>query len=132
MNIKNQTYYIFDDMINTEDFDPNLLKIDWKPYKNIDIYYNGYIIVKDFDYVKINNVSPLHLIISEVGGYIKEKSGGKYLLFDSANENNEVLKKYAELCYVIKNEIETINGGKKGGWDKDLWKSNLILMIICH
>ena len=41
INIKNQTYYFFDDMINIEDFDPNLLKIGKKSYKNIDIYYIG-------------------------------------------------------------------------------------------
>ena len=52
---------------------------------------------------------------------LKEKKS-KYLVFDSANENNEVLKKYAGLCYVIKNEIETINEGKKGNYDKDLIK----------
>ena len=61
-------------------------------YKNIDIYYFGYITVKDSDYVKINSINPLYLIISEVDGYIKEKNGSKYLVFDSANENNEVLK----------------------------------------
>ena len=94
MNIKNRTCYFFDDMINIEDFDPNLLKIDKKSYKNIDIYYIGYITVKDSYYVKINGVNPLYLIISEVDGYIKEKNGNKYLGFDSANENNEVLKKY--------------------------------------
>ena len=33
MNIKNRTYYFFDDMINIEDFDPKLLKIDKKSYK---------------------------------------------------------------------------------------------------
>ena len=33
-------------MINIKDFDPNLLKIDQKSYKNIDIYYIGYITVK--------------------------------------------------------------------------------------
>ena len=27
INIKNQTYYFFDDMINIKDFHPNLLKI---------------------------------------------------------------------------------------------------------
>ena len=27
INIKNRTYYFFDDMINIKDFDPNLLKI---------------------------------------------------------------------------------------------------------
>ena len=30
INIKTQTYYFFDDMINIKDFDPNLLKIDKK------------------------------------------------------------------------------------------------------
>ena len=49
INIKYQTYF-FDDMINFEDFNPNLLKMDKKLYKNINI---GYITMKDSDYVKI-------------------------------------------------------------------------------
>ena len=65
-------------MINIKDFDPNLLKIDKKSYKNIDIYYIGYITVKDSYYVKINNVNPLYLINSEADGYIKEKNGSKF------------------------------------------------------
>ena len=32
------------------------------------------------------------MIISEADGYIKEKNGSKYLVFDSMNENNEALK----------------------------------------
>ena len=51
-------------MINIKDFDPNLLKIDEKLYKNNDIYYIGYITVKDSYYVKMSNVNPLYLIIS--------------------------------------------------------------------
>ena len=42
-------------------------------------------------------VNPLHLIIGEVDGHIKEKDGSKYLVFDSTDENREVLEKYAEL-----------------------------------
>ena len=42
INIKNRTYYFFDDIINTENFNPDLLKIDEKSYKNIGIYYIGY------------------------------------------------------------------------------------------
>ena len=57
INIKNGTYYFLDDMINIKEFDSNLLKIDKKSYKNIDIYYIGYITMKDFDYVKVNSVS---------------------------------------------------------------------------
>ena len=96
-------------MMNIKDFDPNFLKIDKKLYKNIDISYIGYITLKNSYYVKINTVNPLYLIIGEADGYIKEKNGNKYLVFDSVNENNKVLKKYNELCDGIKNEIETIN-----------------------
>ena len=39
INTKNRTYYFFDDMISIKDFDSNLLKIDKKSYKNVDIYY---------------------------------------------------------------------------------------------
>ena len=45
-NIKNRTYYFYNDLINIKDFDPNLLKLDKKSYKNIDIYYIGYITKK--------------------------------------------------------------------------------------
>ena len=47
INIKNQTYYFFNGMINIEDFDWNLLKIDIKLYKNIDISYIGCITIKN-------------------------------------------------------------------------------------
>ena len=79
INIKNRTYSFFDDIINIKDFDSNLLKIDKKSYKNIDIYYIGYITMKDSNYVKIDSVSPLYLIIGEVDSCIEEKDGSKYL-----------------------------------------------------
>ena len=62
-------------MIKIKDFNSDLLKTDKKSDKNIDIYYIGYIPMKDFDYVKINSVNPLHLIIGKVDGYIEEKNG---------------------------------------------------------
>ena len=37
INIKNRTYYFYDDMVNIKDFDSNLLKIDKKSFKNIGI-----------------------------------------------------------------------------------------------
>ena len=45
LNIKNQTYYFYDDMIDIRNFHSNLLKIDKKPYQDIDIYYIAYIIL---------------------------------------------------------------------------------------
>ena len=61
--------------------------------------------MKDSDYVKIKGANSLYLIISKVDRYFEEKSGNKHLVFDSANENNKVLKKYARLWYVIKMKL---------------------------
>ena len=64
LNIKNRTYYYFNDIINIKDFHSNLLKIDKKQYKDIDIYYIGYITIKTFgDCENIHSVNPLYLII---------------------------------------------------------------------
>ena len=73
INIKNRTYYFFDDMINIKSFDSNLLKIGKNSYKNIHVYYIGFITMKNCDYVKINSVNPLYFIIGEVNGYNEEK-----------------------------------------------------------
>ena len=35
IDIKNRTYYFYNDMISIKKFDSNLLKIDKKSYKNI-------------------------------------------------------------------------------------------------
>ena len=43
---KNRTYCFYNDIINIEGLDSNLLKIDEKSYKDIDIYYIGYITIK--------------------------------------------------------------------------------------
>ena len=121
VNIKNQTCYFFDDMINIKNFDPSSLKIDKKLYKSIDIYYIGYITVKDSDHVKINSVNSLYLIINEVDGCIEEINGNKYLALVSTDRNKEVLTNYSELWDEIKNSIEKINN-KSGEYGKDFVK----------
>ena len=73
------------------------LKRDKKSYKNIDVYYIGYITMKDYDDVKIGSLNPLYLIISEVDGCIEEKSRNKYLTLVSTDENKDVLIEYTEL-----------------------------------
>ena len=72
----------------------------------------------------------MHLKNGEVDGHIecnsiKEKNGSKYLVFDSTDEIKEVLKKYTETWDGIRNEIEAINGSKKGEYDKDFIKIKL-------
>ena len=69
-NIKNRIYYFYDDMVNIKDFDPNLLKFDKNSFKNICVYYIGYITKKD--QYKINSVNPLYLLVHRIDGYIEE------------------------------------------------------------
>ena len=74
INIKNWTYYFYNDTIDLKDFQPNLLKIDKKSYKNIDIYYIGYITIKKIDDCEnIYSVNPLYLLVNHASGYIEEK-----------------------------------------------------------
>ena len=95
INIKNRTYYFYNDLINIKDFDPKLLKLDKKSYKNIDTYYIGYI--KKKDEYKINSVNPLYLLVHRIHCSIEEKRGNKYLNIAFTNSNNEVLKMYRSL-----------------------------------
>ena len=88
IGIKNQTYYFYNDKINLKNFDSNLLKLDKKHYKGINIYYIRYITIKkNDDCENIYSVNPLYLIINDASGYIEEKNENKYLIFeDSVNE----------------------------------------------
>ena len=62
LEIKNRSYYFWDDRIYIEDFDPRLRKLDKKEsLLNIDIYYIGYATKKKID--NINSLNPLYLVI---------------------------------------------------------------------
>ena len=114
LNIKNQTYYYFDDMIDIRNFESNLPKTDKKFHRVFDIYYIGYLTIKKFinwDYENIHNLNPLYLIIHSATRYFKEKNGEKYLLLD-------LREKYEEAVSGITSEIETINGGEKMYYEK--------------
>ena len=90
--------------------------MDKKLYKDIDIYYIGYITVKNIgDCENIHSVNPLYLIIYSATWYFKEKNGEKYLIYDSK-------EKYEEVFSGIKKEIEAINGGKELIYEKDYAK----------
>ena len=70
---KNWTYYFYNDIINIEEFNSNLLKIDRKWYKDIGSYYIVYITIKKIvDYENIYIVNHLCLIIIKVDGHTKE------------------------------------------------------------
>ena len=106
-------YHYFDDMVNIKDFHSNLLKIDKKSHKDINIYYVSYIIIKKFgDYENIHSVNLLYLIINSATGYFKEKNGEKYLILDST-------EKYEEVFSTIISDIKTLNEGKELFYEKN-------------
>ena len=72
IDIRNWTYYFYNDITDIKNFDAKLLKIDKKSYKNIGIYNIGYITKKKIDdYENIYSVNPLYLFIDHWNGYIE-------------------------------------------------------------
>ena len=111
INIKNRTYYFYNDIIDLENFKSNLLKIDKKSYKDIGIYNIGYITIKKIDDCEnIYSVNPLDLLINHASGYIEEKDANKYLIFDSTDENKELLNNYTDVWNGIKDKIKEGSG----------------------
>ena len=125
LSIKKQTYYFFENVFDVRNFYSNLLKIDKKPHKDVDIYYIGYITVKKFsDYENIRSMNPLRLIIHSATGHFKQKYGEKYLIIDST-------EKYEKVFSGIKSEIEMLNSGKELFYEKKkILKLELIQRII--
>ena len=122
INIENRTYYFYNDIINIENFKSNLLKVDKKSYKYIGIYNIGYITIKKIDDCdNINSVNPLYLNITHLSGYIEEKDVNKYLVFDSTDENKELIKKYNDVFNGIRDKIKEINSDECD-YEKDYMK----------
>ena len=114
INIKNRTYYFYNDQINLKDFDTKLLKIDKKDCKDIDIYYIGYVTVKKIaNCNNINSVNPLYLMINEMIGHFEEKNENKYLVLDDVDENKEVSKNIKKFGRVLKKKLKPLMMAKK-------------------
>ena len=87
INIKNWTYYFYNDRTDLKNFDAKLLKIDKKDYNEIDIYYMAYVTVKKIDNCKnINSINPLYLMIDEMTVHFEEKNENKYLVLEKYEE----------------------------------------------
>ena len=83
INTKNRTYCFYNDQINLKGFDARLLKVDKKDHKETDIYYIGYVTVKNIPNCNNNNsVNPLYLMINDMIGHFEEKNENKYLVLD--------------------------------------------------
>ena len=99
-----------------------MIKIDKKSYKDIKIYNIGYFTKKKTDdCININSVNSLYLGITHANGYIEENGMNKYLVFDSTDENKELLKKYNDAFSGIRDKTTEINNNKCD-YEKDYMK----------
>ena len=112
LDIRSRTYYFFNDIINIKEINPNNNKIDENSYKNILIYYIGYVMIKGLKYVKIYSVNylyfPFYFIFNKVNEYFTEININKYSTLVSTNESKEENKKCEELWSKIRDLIRSI------------------------
>ena len=107
INIKNRTYYFYNDQINLKDFDARLLKVDKKDYNEIDIYYIGYVTVKKIaNCNNINSVNPLYLTINEMIGHFEEKNENKYLVLDDVMKIKKFQRNMKKFGEVLKKKLK--------------------------
>ena len=104
LNIKNRSYYFYNDLINVLGFEASKLKLDIKTTNdpNLVIYFIGYVVKKPEWNVSI--VNPLYLIVNRFYRHIQERNGLKYLIISDISKNN-VLKKYDQVLAGIKYHI---------------------------
>ena len=93
INIKNRTYYFYNDIINLDEFDECRIRIDKKGFNDIDIYYLGYEHKKKIlECDVINSVNPIYLKITDIKGqFEKGKDDAWYLVISN---NDHVYKNY--------------------------------------
>ena len=95
INIKNRTYYFYNDIIDLKTFDSNNLKLDKKTYKNLDIYNIGYLQLKQLVTVMMLIVSIHYICVLTMRVDIYKKiNKDKYLVFDVTDKNKNLLEKY--------------------------------------
>ena len=86
LNIKNKSYYFYNDLINVLNFKSENLKLDKKTWKDIDIYYIGYADQSKPSDWKVNSINLLYLIVNNVYGMIAGKNGFKFLEISSKSD----------------------------------------------
>ena len=104
INIKNRTYYFYNDIIYRNEFDESKIKVDKKDFNDIDIYYLGYEHKKKIlECNVINSVNPLYLRIINMNGQFEKGMDDAWCLIIS--DKDDIYKKLAEIFESIKNKI---------------------------
>ena len=122
INIKNRTYYFYNDIINLDEFDVSKIKVDKKFFFNdIDIHYLGYEYKKKVtEYNKINSVNPLYLRIIDMKDQFKKGKGNNVWYLITFGEA-DILRKFANIWKSNRAKIEE-NTGSIVQYDKDYMK----------
>ena len=66
-------------------------------------------------------MNPLYLRITHANGYIEEINENKYLIFDSIDENKELLRKYNDVFNWIMGKIKEVSNDERD-YEKDYMK----------
>ena len=110
LDIKNRSYYLYNDLINLPNFSMNNLKLDKKTWRDIDIYYIGYVDKNKPENWFVNSVNLLYLMINRVFCFVGEENGVKYLKIDKGNKKIEdsILSLWNEVFTGIKHYIKKL------------------------
>ena len=132
LDIKNNTYYFYNDSVNLSNFSVN--NLDRKAWKDIDTYYIGYVGKNKPEDRKVNNLNPLYLMVNRVFSFVGEKNGVKYLSIDKGigNPLDSILTIWNQVFSGIKYHIEKISGEKVNygnDYDKIKFVSNDLLPL---
>ena len=128
LDIKNKTYYFYNDLINVSNVEPGNLKLHKKSWKDIDIYCIGYVNHQNEPSEwKINSVNTLYLMINRIFCFAGEKDGVKYLKIDKriGNHADSILNKWNQVFVAIEYHIKKISV-KEVNFDNDFDKIKFI------
>ena len=110
-----------------------MLKVDKKDYEEIDIYYVGFVTLKEIaNCNNINSVNPLYLMVDKTIGHFEENSGNKYLVWMMWMETKKFKKNMKKFGKVLKKKLKRLMVAKKLNMGKILKKLGLSLMMICR
>ena len=111
LDIKNKTYYFYNNLIIVSSFKPGNLKLDKKSWKDIDIYYIVYVGKNKPSEWKVRSVNPLYLMVNRAFCFIGGKDGVKYLKIGKriGNFSDSVLNKWNQVFNATKYHIKKMN-----------------------
>ena len=96
IDIKNRICYYFDDIIKTQNFDPNNVLTDEKPYENI--------LVFNISYKRLIDSMPLRIRFDKIDGFIRGYDGIRYLVLTGSQKHDSIYNRTGYFISV-KNDI---------------------------